>query len=301
VKYVAERRVSSDGANVYTHIPYWLARALLAGSEAHNLGILRMLNCASDAPPGPGVTPGLYTRLRAAGLSAADAYRAVLELTALTRREAATLLGSKGIDGAAREHVLAASHCRAPPSYLMLSSEQLRADAWVIVGRWPVDRLGQVDRRWYLSPAWHTCLPRNDAPGLVCPVGLTDKFRNLAIDAVTYHPRDWRRTRVHFRSPTPPAGQRRATPSWLRIVDRGAPEEHVFSDSALPHVGVLIDRARRRVLIGTPGVLRSTYVRLMFFDTPVSSALALFDARQSAMGERVLTWRIHWPEDGESR
>ncbi len=50
-KYAAERRVNNDGGSLRTHIPYWTARVLAAPSERESAGLLRMLDCGSDATP----------------------------------------------------------------------------------------------------------------------------------------------------------------------------------------------------------------------------------------------------------
>ena len=52
-KYLAERRVNADGGSLRTAVPHWLARAQLAASEDEALGLLRMLDCGSDARPYP--------------------------------------------------------------------------------------------------------------------------------------------------------------------------------------------------------------------------------------------------------
>jgi hypothetical protein len=63
IKFLGERRVHADGGSLRTAVPYWLARAQLASSEAEALGVLRMLACGSDARPYPEGDQGAMARL----------------------------------------------------------------------------------------------------------------------------------------------------------------------------------------------------------------------------------------------
>src|SRR3989442_16013678 len=69
VKYVADRRVSADGGSLRTHIPHWVGRALLAADEGESVGLLRMLDCGSDATPEPEGRRGAFGALVASGRS----------------------------------------------------------------------------------------------------------------------------------------------------------------------------------------------------------------------------------------
>ena len=63
-KYVAERRVSSDGASLLTHVPHWMSRVFIASNERASVGVLRMLNCGSDAAALPEGRHGAYRKVR---------------------------------------------------------------------------------------------------------------------------------------------------------------------------------------------------------------------------------------------
>ena len=51
IKYVAERRVTSDGSTLSGHVAHWTGRMLLAPTEREAIGLIRMLDCGSDVGP----------------------------------------------------------------------------------------------------------------------------------------------------------------------------------------------------------------------------------------------------------
>ncbi|MGD9764210.1 MAG: STT3 domain-containing protein [Candidatus Binatia bacterium] len=135
-KFLGERRVSADGGTLLTHVPHWLARAQLSASEAEAVGLLRMLNCGSDAQPYPEGALGAYAKLVQHGLDPVAAYGAVLALAAREQPAAEEYLAARGLDAPARADVLSATHCQPPPSYLILSDRQPTFPGWWQMGTW---------------------------------------------------------------------------------------------------------------------------------------------------------------------
>jgi hypothetical protein len=137
VKYVAERRVSSDGTSLLTHVPHWLSRALVASSEEQSAGILRMLGCGSDATPLQEGMHGAYGKLRAAGRDPIRAYEIVSDLVTLDEAAAATYLAQRGFTQGERAGILRSTHCDAPEAYLILSTALVpRRQSWMSFGLW---------------------------------------------------------------------------------------------------------------------------------------------------------------------
>ncbi len=139
-QYVARRRVTADGGSLLTHIPHWLGRALLAPRESESVGLLRMLDCASDATPEPEGAQSAYGRLTAYGLDGISAHALILALARLDRDGGRSLLAARGLDAAAQEAVLTATHCDPPPGYLVLTSELEKIAAWRQLGAWDPGR-----------------------------------------------------------------------------------------------------------------------------------------------------------------
>src|SRR5262249_60638616 len=129
VEYVAERRSVADGSTLLTHAPHWIARALLAQSERESAGLLRMLACGSDATPQPEGARGAWGKLVAHGIDGGAAHDLVIAMAGLDRDAAAERLRATGLDAAAVEDVLAATHCTPPPTYVGVSSTQAAATA----------------------------------------------------------------------------------------------------------------------------------------------------------------------------
>jgi hypothetical protein len=63
-----------------------------------------------------------------------------------------------------------------------------------------------------------------------------------------------------------------------------------------PRIAVLLDPAKRRILVGTPAVLQSVLVQLVILDGRYTKVFEKLDERTVPTGERVSTWRINWAE-----
>ena len=153
-KYVAERRVSNDGGSLRTHIPLWIGRALVTPDEAESIGVLRMLNCGSDALPYPEGQRGAYAQIRAAGHDAIATHDIVMELVHLERAAAQTYLAAKGFTSLQQEQILHATHCTPPESYLVVASEQLlKPGSWMHLGLWDFRRAYIAQRARFMPQA----------------------------------------------------------------------------------------------------------------------------------------------------
>ena len=294
VKYVAERRTSADGSTLLTHVPHWIARALLTASEAESRGLLRMLACGSDATPEPEGRLGAYGKLRALGLDEADAHALIVALARVERPEAEALLAAQGLTAAACADVLASTHCRPPPAYLVLTTDLLRKVSWIDLGRWDPARATPAPRltRPLLRREWLPCAPGNGAGERRCPVtGFAD---DDTLDAAFVYTRAApARGRLILRERSGGRVVQGWTPGVALLAADGALRER--RDAAGdPGLAVLVDDAGNRVLLGTPDVLRSMLVRLLFLEPPYAGAFAKHDERRSYDDTRVAVWRIDW-------
>jgi asparagine N-glycosylation enzyme membrane subunit Stt3 len=151
VKFVAARRVNNDGGSLKTHIPYWIARALDAPSGRQSAGLLRMLDCSSDATPEPEGRKGAYGKLLAYGFDEIEAQQMVSELARMGRKQAQAYLAEQKLSGSAQEDVLRSTHCDPPPAYLLLSTAMEPMSAWRFIANWDFAR-AYVARRARLMP-----------------------------------------------------------------------------------------------------------------------------------------------------
>lgn len=131
IKYYAERRVSADGGSLLTRVPHRVGQALLARTDREAVGWLRMLNCASDVDES-----SAYERLRANGFNPLSAEAMLSDLVRMNKGAADRRLMANRLGRRAREDILAATHCDAPPSLLLLSTEMINMPAWWYLGGW---------------------------------------------------------------------------------------------------------------------------------------------------------------------
>jgi hypothetical protein len=296
-KYLAERRVSADGGTLLTHVPHWLARAELAAAEDQAVGLLRMLNCGSDALPYPEGAQGAFGKLTHHGIDDLAAYNAVVRLASLDRAAAERDLAGLGLDAPARVDVLAATHCAPPASYLVLSSQQIAFPGWWQLGTWDPNRgddSGAVPARsgrgGFTTADWVACEPTGGGERR-CQVGRADA-RGGRIDAVVYPDGDVHHTRVVS---TAPGGEPvEAPPDLLLVADRDGVATFGRAATGDQGIAVLLDSEQQRALVGSPSAIGSIYTRLMFLDGRGTSHFRKVDERTGAWNQRVVTWAINW-------
>ena len=167
IKYVAERRVIADGGSLSTHVSHWFARALVAADERESLGLLRMLDCGSDATPEPEGRRGAYGKLVGYGVDEITAHAMVVALAGLDQDAARTYLGAHGLADAAQTDVLASTHCTPPVAYLLLSTDQIDASAWRYLGNWD-------PRRAYLARHTRFLAAPDALQEMTAKLGFTD-------------------------------------------------------------------------------------------------------------------------------
>jgi hypothetical protein len=294
-KYLAERRVSADGGTLMTHVPHWLARAELATSEAEALGLLRMLNCGSDALPYPEGAQGAYGKLLRHGLDGRAAYAAVVQLASLDRAAADRHLTALGLDAAARSDVLASTHCQPPPSYLVLSTQQAAFDGWWQLARWDPGRDGGPSsgeaHDELLTTDWVPCAAAAGGERR-CEIHRPDAA-GQSVDAVVYSEGDARSAEIVA---TPVGGEStEAPPDVLMVVRGGGAVERTDASAAGPGAtALLLDRDRQRVLLGSPAALTSLYTRLVFLDGAGTDHFHKVSDHTGPLGQRVTAWKIEW-------
>ncbi len=347
-KYAAERRVSADGSSLLTHLPHWLGLVLASPSERESVGVLRMLDCGSDASPALEKTQGAYDKVLTKVKNVILAHTIVMDLVKRDAGQAQEYLAQRGFTVAEQDNILLSTHCVPPEAYLVLSGEQtLKTGVWMHLGLWDfrrayiarravslpeaeavpdlVGRFGYsqeeatrlykqaqaldssnavydfiAPRFGYLSPQWISCHTEGDDASLVCPVGLQVSRVGNVLEKFVYRPAAPLESKVHFRLPrstrsldSPPEG----TPGLLVMAGAQEKEEVFFPSPTFPRIGVLLDLPKKRILLGPPPLVRSTFTHLIYLDGRYSQYYEKFDERLTYAGERVVTWRVKW--DGQ--
>lgn len=284
-KYYAERRVNADGGSLLTAVPYWLARAQTTADEAEAIGLLRMLDCGSDARPYPEGESGAMARLRRHGLDERAADEAVAALAVRDRAAAADHLAGLGLDPAARDAVLAATHCEPPPAVLVLSTEQVPLGGWWRLGRWRPGAAAEDQPAGLLLRDWTTC---GDSGGeRRCPVYAPDE-RGARIEAVVFPDGRPQEARIIVERDGAAVA---LAPSRLLLAGAMSVDIVATGDPSAP--AVLLD-GQQRALIGRPEALASLYVRLLFLDGRGLRHFRKLDERTGARNQRVAAWAVEW-------
>ena len=334
VKYVAERRVSSDGGSLLTHVPHWLAKALVAPTEAESRGILRMLNCGSDATPLPEGALGAYGKLTATGLDEVTAYSILTDIVKLGRVDAQRYLAGRGFNASQQNAILSSTHCLPPEAFLIVSKQLLfKAGGWTALGSWDMRRAYIVDRSRFL--------PRTEAvEDLVRRLGYSHEealrlysqvsamksaaeLEEFVAPVQRLIPTEWipcrsvdggsemacritltyRGTRsalaFNYNTASPTNGRlqhdrREGRPGVIVLAGARRLEENVAAAPEFPDIGVLLDAPNRRMLIGTSLLVRSALVQLFYLEERYSKHYKKFDQRSTPWGDQVVTWKIDW-------
>jgi dolichyl-diphosphooligosaccharide--protein glycosyltransferase len=287
--YIAERPVSIDGASLPTHAPYWVARALLAPSEHETLGLLRMLGCGSDATPHDEKHRGALYSMTSRGIDPAKAPAMVVDLANLTREEARAYLAEHRLSAS----LLETTHCSAPPPYVILTDELLWSTGWRQIGNWDFHlRAASESPDMLLTQAWVDCQAEGPATArLRCPLRLR-LDSDVEVDAFAYDPTIPQRGELHWRSRAD-AAARQASPAAIGFAGEREVKWREGWDPLDARLAVLIDAGRQRILVGTPGMLRSTFVQLLFLDGRYTPHFRLVADRRTRH-ERVAAWRVDW-------
>ena len=335
-KYVADRRVTADGTSLLTHLPHWMAKALVTPDPRESLGVLRMLDCASEITPLPEGAHGAYGKVKATGRDDLETYSIVAGLVARNPVQAETYLTERRFSPSERQQILAASHCDPPEAYLVLSTALLRK-----VGRltnlgyrdprrielaqrlqnlaaseavdWlaaefgyrraeaqalyrQVEATGKRRDRVFIDSDWSRCRARGDDGTMACPFSLRTKSGSMG-GLFLYRPGHWSKATFEF----DPAKQKakkfvNGPPGLLLVAGDDRLAQIVADNAGHAKMAVLLDPAKQRVWIGTPSVLRSTLVQLVVLDGRYTKVFEKIDEHTAQSGERVSTWRIDWAE-----
>jgi len=328
IEYIANRRATADGGSLTTHIPHWIGRALLAADESEGVGLLRMLDCGSDATPEPEGQRGAYGILVRRGIDAAAAPALIAQLAARNREAAAALLTERGLDPAARDEVLAATHCVPPPAYLVLTTKMIRQSAWRAIGGWGFERAAGETPKWAAVEAearLRQQVGAEEEPAMVegaSPHGEAEP-KTTVVQTSDYTTPDWvpcrargggvlacdfaraggRRLRFVY-DPAVPVSSRFELLTASGAEPIGAPGTLLIAAASLervrvpaaahPDSAVLVDAAHGRVLIGGVSAIGSMFTQLVFLDGRYTRHFTRLGEQQAPNGERVLTWRIDW-------
>jgi asparagine N-glycosylation enzyme membrane subunit Stt3 len=140
------------------------------------------------------------------------------------------------------------------------------------------------------STDWRPCVP--EAGTLHCTLDLGDFAVGPHLQDLVVDPDNPERTRIRI-VPRPDAAALEATPALVEIA-RPDQLQDVPLAAATVGLAVLVDPDRKRVFVGTPGVVHSTLVRLALLDGRYSPGFQKIYDQLGVDRQRITVWRIVW-------
>ncbi len=129
-KYVADRRVTLDGASQNHPNAHWLGKALQSNNEKESVAILRMLDCGSNT---------LFQKINEKYNDTERAHNVVKEIIMMDKDDAIEYLENIGFNNA--QDIVKYSHCTPPENYFITSGDMVgKAGVWAHFGLWDFDR-----------------------------------------------------------------------------------------------------------------------------------------------------------------
>jgi len=131
-KYVADRRVTFDGASQMPPLAHWAGRSLQTDSENETIGIVRMLACGSN---------NAFDEVDKKYNDTETSENIVSKLILMNRDDAGKYLKTFGYTDAEINTILQYSHCNPPDVYYITSEDMVgKSGVWGHFGTWSIDK-----------------------------------------------------------------------------------------------------------------------------------------------------------------
>jgi len=132
-KYVADRRVTADGASQNRPQAHWVGKVLLTGNEKEAVGILRMLDCSSDIKA--------FTAIDSYINDTSITIQVMYQLVLLDGNNAKKLLSQYMPEVDASNIINNYTHCTPPEDYFITSEDMVgKSGVWAHFGSWNFNR-----------------------------------------------------------------------------------------------------------------------------------------------------------------
>lgn len=129
-KYVADRRVTFDGASQNTPMAHWIGKVLLTDNETQAVGILRMLDCGSNKA---------FEAINNQTNNTVRSVNLLYDLIVADKPGARTILEQNNIQNP--ELVLGLTHCEPPENYFITSHDMIgKSGVWGHFGSWNFEK-----------------------------------------------------------------------------------------------------------------------------------------------------------------
>ncbi|MFK8067575.1 MAG: STT3 domain-containing protein [Gammaproteobacteria bacterium] len=293
LQYYAERKTSTDGGTLRNHANTWIYRVLASENEREAVGLLRMLNCSSDASALPEGKLSAREVIKSTGYSETEAFRMIRRLSKLDRDDANKFLIRYIKSSEDVTQILNATHCNPPESILITSTEMIsQTPTWLNVGLMdPLDSKSEIGHslRYQTLTEWFDC-NENSIIGkyLSCELNLArardEKLHFLL--KVDFSDQD---SLVMFKKDNP---AKKRKPGLLVIAGENETEMIEPANIDYEDVGFMLLKKNNHVLIADPKVLKSVYTQLQFLDGRYSQYFEKISKHEGMEGESVIAWRV---------
>jgi len=131
-KYVADRRVTFDGASQMPPLGHWAGKSLQTNNETETLGIVRMLDCGSN---------NAFDAINKKYNDTEKSENIVSAIILLSKDDAGKYLANIGYNDAEIKEILNYSHCTPPEAYYITSEDMVgKSGVWAHFGTWSIDK-----------------------------------------------------------------------------------------------------------------------------------------------------------------
>jgi len=131
-KYVADRRVTLDGASQNHPNAHWLGRSLQTDNEDESVAILRMLDCGSN---------NAFEEINRKFQDTEKSQNIISELIIMSKEKAGERLAALGFTKEESAKVLSLTHCDPSEDFFITSEDMVgKAGVWAHFGLWDFDK-----------------------------------------------------------------------------------------------------------------------------------------------------------------
>lgn len=131
-KYIADRRVTFDGASQNSPQLYWIGKALISDSNNESTGILRMLDCSGN---------NAYDYVENKTKDSIKSINIINKIVSMDKNDAKIFLSQYSFNDIEIDKILNFTHCNPPEDFFITSSDMIsKSSVWSHFGSWNFDK-----------------------------------------------------------------------------------------------------------------------------------------------------------------
>jgi hypothetical protein len=333
-KYVADRKVTFDGASQIPSLGHWIGRSLQTNSEAETVGILRMVDCGSN---------NAFDAVNKKFNDTEKSENIVSEIIVLSKENASKYLANIGYSTTEIDNILQYSHCT-PPDMVG------KAGVWSHFGTWNIDKAYIVNNlkdkpfdeavkimkeRWNYSdeyaekiyydvqalqtdremndwiapwPSYATstmvsCVNISDL--VLCDLGMSiggNAQQNYLLQRAVINLTNPKESQVlvgvYDRTSNAKLGE--SVAAFNQVIIAGKELKKYQIDNATIGLSMLLDVQENnnvttyRALISDPLLIDSTFTKLFYLDGKYTTHFEKFSDITDITGTRIIVWKVKW-------